>query len=441
MRKRKSVFLVFIFVAVCLLVCGCNLRKQASDDKIYTVKFMANKELLWKEEVVSGQYPTDKIPEIAGYTFYGWRDNKDVYIEPETVAVLSNTIYYADIYPDLSSHTPYLFADSNRFLHPDDPLINDDLTTAINALATPDAKPHLPKLPQGADAVKPAQLTQLLSELFPKERVEAVAEILKSETVTRAEFASVMNTLLDRSVVSADLPDGTLLPYDLAVSHKSFTNLAEATLTHTHTDGSEAWSSAVAKHKNPEGFFNIDGWLYHVDSQGKLTTNSQIGTLTFGADGRFTSTDAELDQIVADILADIITNNPDAERIDLLRRAFEYSRDSFSYLRRSAYAFGQKGWEIEDAKKMFTTKRGNCYSYAATFWALARGLGYDAICISGTMTKTYQPHSWVEIEFDGEYFVFDSEMEMVYRFERDIFDMDMFMVSYEKGKYWTYVRP
>jgi hypothetical protein len=32
-------------------------------------------------------------------------------------------------------------------------------------------------------------------------------------------------------------------------------------------------------------------------------------------------------------------------------------------------------------------------------------------------------------------------MEMVYRFERDIFDKDMFMVDYERGKYWNYKRP
>jgi hypothetical protein len=75
------------------------------------------------------------------------------------------------------------------------------------------------------------------------------------------------------------------------------------------------------------------------------------------------------------------------------------------------------------------------------FWALGRGLGYETIAISGTMTGTYQPHSWVEIFFDGEPFIFDAEMEMVYRFERDIFDKDMFMVDYVSGEYWTYRRP
>lgn len=442
MQKKKSVFLILIFVVICLLVSGCNFGKLTdSGEKIYTVKFISDKGLIWKEEVISGQFPTEKVPEMTGYKFYGWRDEKYVPTEPGKVAVTSNVTYYADFYPDLSSHEPYLFLYDNCFLHPDGVLTNDDLSAAIHALATADAKSHLPKLPSGAEEVTAEKLTELLLKLFPQERVESAAKTLNAEKITRADLAVVMNALLERSEAPVALPEDTLYPYDLPTTHKNFADLAEAMLPHTHADTGDSWVEAAAKHKHPEGFFNVDGWLYHINSEGTLTVNSTVGTLAFGSDGRFTSTDAELDQIVADILADIMEKNPDAPRIDLLRRAFEYSRDSFSYLRRNAYDFGAKGWEIEDAKKMFTTKRGNCYSYAATFWALARGLGYDAVAISGTMTKTYQPHSWVEIAFDGEYFVFDPEMEMVYRTERDIFDRDMFMVDYVKGQYWTYVRP
>lgn len=442
MRNRNSVFLILIFAVICLLVSGCNSGKVTEDgNKIHTVKFITEGGLLWKEEVVSGQFPTEKIPEVAGYKFYGWRDEKHALVEPSQIAVTDNITYYAEIYPDLSSHATYLFLDDNRFLHPDAVLTNDELAAAINALATEDAKTHLPKLSSGAEEVTIEKLTGLLFKLFPQERVRAAMNTLHANAVTRAEFAVVMDALLERSVAPVILPEETLLPYDLSVKHENIAELADAALAHSHANVGFSWVAAVEKYKYPEGFFNIDGWLYHINSEGTLTVNSKIKNLEFGADGRYTSSDTELDQIVADILADIIEKNPNAERIDLLRRAFEYSRDSFSYLRRNAYEFGATGWEIEDAKKMFTTKRGNCYSYAATFWALARGLGYNAIGISGTMTGTYQPHSWVEIAFDGEYFVFDPEMEMVYRTERDIFDRDMFMVSYEKGKYWTYVRP
>ena len=124
-----------------------------------------------------------------------------------------------------------------------------------------------------------------------------------------------------------------------------------------------------------------------------------------------------------------------------MRRAFWYCRDSFTYLRRYGYNFGETGWEIDDAKMMFLEKRGNCYNFAASFWALARGLGYDATAISGTMTATDQPHGWVEIPFDGEDYIFDVEMEYVYVHERDVYDKDMFMVTLEDGEWWNYKRP
>ena len=90
---------------------------------------------------------------------------------------------------------------------------------------------------------------------------------------------------------------------------------------------------------------------------------------------------------------------------------------------------------------MYQEKKGNCYNFAASFWALARGLGYDATAISGTMTSTDQPHGWVEIPFDGENYIFDVEMEYVYVHERDVHDKDMFMVSLEDGEWWNYKRP
>ena len=259
--------------------------------------------------------------------------------------------------------------------------------------------------------------------------------------MTRAEFATVMNVLLNRTEERAAVAAGVQISRDLPMNHGAYAALLEATLPHTHEDSTIPWTQVAVAHKTPAGFFNVDGWLYYVGEQGAFVRNTEVGELAFDADGRYTSGDAELDAMVANILAGILAENPDAERIDLLRRAFEYSRDSFSYLRRSSYYFGQTGWEIEDAKKMISTGRGNCYSYAAVFWALARGLGYEAIAISGTMTASDQPHSWVEIFFDGTPYIFDPEMEMVYRTERDIFDKDMFMVTYERGKYWTYKRP
>ena len=79
---------------------------------------------------------------------------------------------------------------------------------------------------------------------------------------------------------------------------------------------------------------------------------------------------------------------------------------------------------------MFRTEHGNCYNYAAAFWALARALGYDATAISGSIAgreaqdqrerETGVPHvdqrdhSWVEIVVDGESRIFDVEMAFSY---------------------------
>lgn len=448
MRFRKGVCLIAALVCLCLLVCGCDQVQPAQTTEPtqttiakYTVTFLAAGEEIARQEVEAGSCPTAREPQITGMKFYGWRDEKGAYAQPETVAVYGNTTYTAELHADLSAHEPYLFADKNRFLRPDDLLTAEELTVAINMLAVPGAESYIPELPAGMEAVSVQALKELVMQLFPKETAEGAISTLDGETLTRGEFAAVMNYLLGRTEETASIAENAMLPYDLSSSMEDFPALAEAFFHHAHGEGAASWSDGVSSMKNPQGLMNADGWLYYVDENGELLRDAQLGELTFGPDGRYTCGDPELDATVAEILAEIIANNPGAERIDLLRRAFEYSRDSFSYLRRSAYYFGQTGWEIEDAKKMFETKRGNCYSYAATFWALGRGLGYETIAISGTMTGTDQPHSWVEIYFDGVPYVFDPEMEMVYRFERDIFDKDMFMVDYEAGKYWNYKRP
>lgn len=445
--KRKCILVLLLAVFAIMLLYGCSgdQQPQVTTEPVettlakYTVTFTADGKTHAIQEIVEGDYASSEEPKIQGTVFYGWVDKKGNAVDPSAQAVHADANYTAVLFPDLSAHEPYLFTDKNRFLYPDTQLTNDELSVAINILAVPGAEAYLPQLPEGADAVTPEALEDLLRQLFPEEAVtDAMAE---TETVTRAAFAGIMNRLLGRTEENAVADENAALPYDTSPARQDIAVLMEACLHHSHPDDSGTWSQIALELKNPAGFFNLDGWLYCVDDEGTLVRDTSLGVLQFGSDGRYTCGDQELDVLVAGILDQILRDNPGAERIDLLRRAFEYSRDSFQYLRRSAYYFGETGWEIEDAKKMITTGRGNCYSYAAVFWALGRGLGYETIGISGTMTKTDQPHSWVEIFFDGVPYVFDPEMEMVYRFERDIFDKDMFMVTYEAGKYWNYKRP
>lgn len=87
---------------------------------------------------------------------------------------------------------------------------------------------------------------------------------------------------------------------------------------------------------------------------------------------------------------------PGMTRWEALRAAYDYTRDSFSYLRRNYYLFRETGWAHDEAMTMFETGRGNCYCYAAVFYYLARQLGYNCIIISGRVGTDGDPHGWVE---------------------------------------------
>lgn len=449
MQHRYKFILLLILVCACLL-CACRTALLGTDTEptlpSYTVRFMVAGEEYTSQQVREGSTPAAVFPEIKGWRFAGWLDEGGTIVMPEEIPVNADVTYYNKSYPDLTSHVPYLFEDENGFLRPDDSLTVAEMTKAFAALASQsmeDFSPIFVGLPKSEEPVTGQVLHDCLIVLFPEDAVQRAMSLVPGETVTRGDFATVVNILTQRSLeTGATLSAEAEMPLDLSVDHTACAALMEASLDHNHGPNAVAWSDAARSLQRDPGFMNIDGWLLYVGEDGTVLRNAQVGELTFGVDGRYTCGDVELDTTVAGILADIIAKNPDAERIDLLRRAFEYSRDSFTYLRRSAYEFGATGWEIEDAKKMFNTAKGNCYNFAASFWALARGLGYEAKCISGTMTKTDQPHSWVEIVMeDGKPYIFDPQMEYAYVHERDIFDKDMFMVTYAAGAWWNYKRP
>ncbi|MBR3056717.1 MAG: DUF4214 domain-containing protein [Clostridiales bacterium] len=62
----------------------------------------------------------------------------------------------------------------------------------------------------------------------------------------------------------------------------------------------------------------------------------------------------------------------------------------------------------------FTTRKGNCYVYAATFYEMTKAMGYDSHQIVGYVKNRnggLSPHSWVEIDMEGTTYVFDPEFE------------------------------
>lgn len=436
-RYRKILLPVIMLVGI-LLLGGCG--KQ---EKTHTVTFYVGKSAYATQQVANSATPDAVVPTVEGMQFAGWLDANGEKVTPEQMNITQDIAFWAEAYPQMDQHVVYLFADENGFLSPDAALTNKQMAEALQALATPTAKQYLPAMPEDGETVTKHALTQTLQKLFAHDAVAQATQNLIKEPVTRAEFAAVINILVGRNTQEPLMftPDAKM-PLDLPSSHSAFADLMEASFPHSHDANGLDWAQTAAQTKRPSGFMNVDGWLYYVADDGCIVRDTSIGTLTFGADGRYTSGDAQLDETVADVLNKIMQDNPDAARIDLMRRAFEYTRDSFTYRRRyDPYAMGQTGWEIEEANAMFTATKGNCYSFAAVFWSLARGLGYDAVAISGTMLKDHQPHGWVEIVMDdGQPYIFDPEMEYVYVHERDDHSHDMFMVSYTAGQWWNYRR-
>ena len=263
-------------------------------------------------------------------------------------------------------------------------------------------------------------LAALLQGYFRTDAVNAAVEPIRglgSPDVSRAECAVVLNALLGLGPAEGYFPD---------VEADYWAAGAAAA----------AGEGSFAK-KLEEGFVNIDGWLYHAGSDGYFLKNDYLGSLFFDQNGRYTSGDAALDAAVAAAIADHTT--PDMSREEMLRAMYTYVRDSFKYLRRNYYDLGENNWALAEASTMYETGHGNCYNYAAAFWAAARGLGYDAMTVSGNIGSDRSRHGWVEIPIDGERYVFDVEIEMAYI--RDGKNAsDMFMMPHLSARYaWLYL--
>lgn len=438
---RKVLPLICSVICVLLLfLLAVRPQEEQPGKRETTAHFWIGSEEVARETVLKGERPQTEITVPEGLELVCWKDSNGNIVDPFEQPLQSETHYYAHVYPILSRHVPYLFADADGSLRPDEPLSAADFRKAVNALAAEGAGSYFPDLSKLPQEPSGEELLNSLAFFFPTEQVHTAFPSV-GERISRGEFAQGMNLLLGRDA-SEKMTGEVVLPPDLGGDLTLWGGLLEASQAHTPSQSGKTMLHTVLESLCDErGFLTVDGWLYCMGADGSLVRDADVGTLHFGPDCRYTSGDTELDTLVAQILDGIIQDNPELTGLDLLRKAFEYSRDSFMYLRKPPMEFGATGWEVERAKQMFQTGRGNCYNYAASFWALARGLGYEAVAISGTMTKTEQPHSWVEIPWEGEMRICDPETEMAYRVNRNIFDKDMFFLTYSTGRFWNYKRP
>lgn len=430
MKETRTKLFAAILLIICIGTClwGCAKTPE------FAVRFYVGDTLHSQQTVTAGEFPPQVTAEVAGTMFRGWQDASGEIVDVTTAPITQDTDYRAVLHPVLDQHAPYLFADEAGLAQPASPLTRSDLSKALNALADETAKAHFPTLPTGNDPITYNEIRKTLAGFFPADELNSAFPIGGTAKLPRHEFAAGMNKLLKRNTEKVVLH--ATLPGDLFREQTGIYDMLEAIVPHeTGAKGIE-WQDVDLPELQP-GFLNINGWLYYLQEDGQFLRNGDVDTLHFDHNGRYTCGDAELDALVADILAWLIAENPDMDNLQLLRQCQIYCRDTFKYLRRNSYAFGITGWEIKDAKDIITSGRGNCYGFAAAFWALARGLGYEAYAISGTCLSDNQPHSWVMIPFDGEEFFFDPEWEWAYH-DRGVYDKDMFMISMTQAKYWTY---
>ena len=165
-----------------------------------------------------------------------------------------------------------------------------------------------------------------------------------------------------------------------------------------------------------DGFLLDKGYLYAVDEEGELLHDTYVGVLYFREDGRYTSGSEDLDRLVAGV----IRKNTDEKmsRMEMLRAMYLYTRDNIKYVgfgnHEDSYkpAHGADGWMVESATYALENEKGNCYHFASTFAALARGVGFQAYAASGLIGSEDQEHGWVEIVDDsGKVWYSDPETE------------------------------
>lgn len=428
---KENRFLLFV-VAIC--ICAAFFQAGQPEPVNYTVTFRQGNQLLETQTLREGSLPVppDPMPP-EGTRFLRW----DKEIAPATGDCVYRGVYLAE----LKTHAPYLFADDTGSLCPDGIFTGGDLRLALKALAG-NAKNYLPgDLPEDSSLITAGALRERMELFFPEGTASAFSGLPDDWKLTRSDAARIFNILLGRDNETVSLERSARGFPDVTPERGDYADLMEASVPHRH--GKKSWNQVFLPTSHDAGWEFRDGQLYCYDSSGYPLRDTVVeGVFTMDIAGRYTSGSSVLDALVTERLTEFQAKDPKASRETLLRYAYDYTRDSFQYLRRENYNFGQCGWEVQDAITMMQTGMGNCYNYAAVFWALARGLGYDAQAISGfigSRSDMVTPHGWVRIDMNGGSYYFDPEMEMSRdkNLGIDLFKMER---NYAIG-IWHYVEP
>lgn len=198
----------------------------------------------------------------------------------------------------------------------------------------------------------------------------------------------------------------------------------------------QADGQSLTRHE-PGPWLREDG-LYFVQADGSLLTGGSEGYLYFGADGRYTSGNETLDEAVSALLLESCGEEM-LEPEQMLRAAYTYLRDHYTYLSMEHYEAGTTDWAESCALTFFDLGKGNCYCWAAAFCYCARQLGYQAYVVAGAESRPDNDHAWTMIDWpDGKTYLFDAQLEYAYwyMFENTP-KVDMFKASGDGTYYGT----
>lgn len=451
-RSAKYILAAMI-VAVGLMMGSCSdeapedvtiasTQPTAQQEQQYTVRFMALGKEIYSETVSLGAFP--QVPEVdsaEGSRLGGWVDMKGRRAQPASTPVVADCEYTAVFFPVLDGTEPYIFTDGGGLLHPDAVLNGTELVAALNALASQSAREIFPDLSEARDDITVGELRKVLSCFYTLDELDRV--ILghdEAEKLSRSQFAYIMNSLLGRDEDATVVPaaESYCIP-DVSPDREDYRLLMEAAVSHGHSENGCVWNDVNLTPLYSEGYVLVEGNLYYANENGFFIRDTVEGSLTFGYDGRYTSGDAALDGFVSAAIADIAEVKSFSEPSELLEAAYDYCWQSFEFVERNIYGVGARGWEMSEALTMFEYKGGNSYGYAAAFWALARGLGYEAQTVNGAYGDDNLSHAWVEIEIEGETYVFDPAAQAG-AFEGAAPNRSMFMVSLQQAATMGYVK-
>ncbi len=391
------------------------------------VEYRVGADVLLLTEIEAGGLPPE-APGSEDTRIIGWTWESGEATVPGAVPLWSDTVFYGVTRPLLREDAALFYPDEHGLFRPADVLTRAEAAAALRALLQrpDDLAETLAAWDAAPEEVLPcSEFKNLLAGLFaPDEADAAAAEFLPEEalTVTRAEAAACLADLTGRTPAEDT-------PYFPDVSPSRADSGAILALT-----GGSPLSREDLLAQAKDGFVWIDGYLYRIDDEGWFLQDITEDSLYYDANGRYTCGNTELDDFVAEALVKLTA--PEKTRREDLKAVYNHVKNDFSYLPRNYYASGATGWEIDEALTLFRTGKGNCYCYAGTFCALARGLGYNAVTYSGTMGNQDQPHAWTEISLDGGIYICDPEIEWNYWYLQMY--TDNFMMPRESAGGWNY---